>query len=82
MVDDSYAQAIVSTTIILAHKLGLEVVAEGVETDAQKQMLESWQCDQIQGYLISEPVTPERFSELLRQYQRQYPGHSLDQKQV
>jgi len=82
MVDDSYAQAIVSTTIILAHKLGLEVVAEGVETDAQKQLLESWQCDQIQGYLISEPVTPERFSELLQQYRRHYPERSLDKKRV
>ncbi len=73
MVDDSYAQAIVSTTIILAHKLGLEVVAEGVETDAQKQLLESWQCDQIQGYLISKPVSAERFGALLEEYRQQFP---------
>jgi diguanylate cyclase (GGDEF)-like protein len=71
MMDDSYAQAIVSTTIVLAHELGLDVVAEGVETDGQKQLLQGWQCDEIQGYLTSEPVSAQQFSELLRQYQQQ-----------
>jgi diguanylate cyclase (GGDEF)-like protein len=78
MLADSSAQAIVSTTIILAHKLGLDVVAEGVETNDQLELLRTWQCDEMQGYLISRPVNAERFGELLRRLQRQssyyHPG--------
>lgn len=78
MVGDSYAQAIVSTTIILAHKLGLAVVAEGVETIDQKQLLESWQCDEIQGYLVSQPLTAAQFSQLLEQYRLETPHDCFD----
>jgi EAL domain-containing protein (putative c-di-GMP-specific phosphodiesterase class I) len=55
-------RAIVSATIILAHKLGLEVTAEGVETEEQKQLLRDMQCDWLQGYLIGEPISAERFT--------------------
>jgi diguanylate cyclase (GGDEF)-like protein len=44
---------IVSTIISLAHSLGLKVIAEGVETEAQKNTLRLLKCDEIQGYLIS-----------------------------
>jgi EAL domain-containing protein (putative c-di-GMP-specific phosphodiesterase class I) len=52
-VDDSVS--IVSTIISLAHQLKLRVVAEGVETPAQRDLLASMGCDIIQGYLISRP---------------------------
>ncbi len=78
MMDDSYAQAIVSTTIVLAHELGLDVVAEGVETDGQKRLLQGWQCDEIQGHLTSEAVSGQQFSDLLRQYQRKSSGGDPD----
>lgn len=48
--------AIVTAIISLAHKLGIEVVAEGVETAEQVQFLTSQQCDIIQGYFLGNPV--------------------------
>jgi EAL domain-containing protein (putative c-di-GMP-specific phosphodiesterase class I) len=54
-VDDS-AAAIVSYVINLAHTLRLEVVAEGVETEAQYEFLKDHQCDRLQGFLFSQPM--------------------------
>lgn len=51
---------IVQATIAMAHSLGLTVVAEGVEYAHQASLLKSLDCDQVQGYLISRPVPPER----------------------
>lgn len=48
--------ALVSTIISLAHALKLKVVAEGVETDEQARLLRLLNCDEMQGYLFSEPV--------------------------
>ena len=47
---------IVSSVVALAHTLGLQVTAEGVESAAQRSLLEAMGCDQIQGYLVSRPV--------------------------
>lgn len=51
---------IISTIISMAHFLNLEVIAEGVETIFQKEMLQSQHCTQIQGYLISKPLPPDK----------------------
>jgi EAL domain-containing protein (putative c-di-GMP-specific phosphodiesterase class I) len=48
--------AIVAATVELAHRLGLAVVAEGVETAEQYEFLEELGCDLIQGYIVSKPV--------------------------
>ncbi|MAK66042.1 MAG: diguanylate phosphodiesterase [Methylophaga sp.] len=48
-------QKIVSSTIFLAHSLGLKVVAEGVENSASYELLTQMDCDSVQGYLISKP---------------------------
>ena len=53
---DSDGQVIVRSTIDLAHNLGLEVVAEGVETQSEWDLLVGWSCDVAQGYLISKPI--------------------------
>jgi EAL domain-containing protein (putative c-di-GMP-specific phosphodiesterase class I) len=48
--------AITRAIIAMAHSLGLQVVAEGVERPAQLEFLREHACDEIQGYLISHPV--------------------------
>jgi len=49
--------ATIATTIIrMGHSLGIEVIAEGVETVEQLNLLKGMQCDKIQGYLASRPV--------------------------
>jgi EAL domain-containing protein (putative c-di-GMP-specific phosphodiesterase class I) len=56
---------IVSAIIAMAHSLGLRVVAEGVETEAQLWLLHDLACDEVQGYLFSTPVSREAATELL-----------------
>ncbi len=56
MVDDPSDQAIVRATVALAQELGLNTVAEGVETEAQLTMLRKMGCDAIQGYWIAKPM--------------------------
>ncbi len=53
---DEDAAAIVAAIVALAHKLGLEIVAEGVETEAQRLFLEQQGCEIGQGYLFSPPL--------------------------
>lgn len=48
--------AIVAATVGLAHKLGLAVTAEGVETEEQLNRLVALGCDEIQGFLVARPL--------------------------
>ncbi|HBK46793.1 MAG TPA: hypothetical protein DDZ67_10255 [Xanthomonadaceae bacterium] len=57
--------AIVSSIVALARTLNMRVVAEGVETEAQRGHLRQLGCDQLQGYLMSRPVSPDQFVGLL-----------------
>lgn len=63
--DDPNDAAIAAATIAMAHRLGLQVVAEGVETAAQVRHLQAEQCDAVQGYLISPPVPAAALTEWL-----------------
>ena len=53
--------AIVRAIVVLAHSLGMRVVAEGVETEAQRALLRELRCDAFQGYLCSAPLPPQAF---------------------
>ena len=55
---------IVGAIIALADRLGFNVVAEGVETGEQADILKSSQCELLQGYLFSRPVDPGAFADL------------------
>jgi EAL domain-containing protein (putative c-di-GMP-specific phosphodiesterase class I) len=58
-IDRSFVNDITAEIINLAHNLKLKAVAEGVETTAQADFLRSKGCDELQGYLISRPVSAE-----------------------
>jgi diguanylate cyclase (GGDEF)-like protein len=60
---------LVASIITLAHTLKLEVVAEGVETQEQRDLLTELGCDQIQGYLISKPLPAAELEKILLQYE-------------
>jgi EAL domain-containing protein (putative c-di-GMP-specific phosphodiesterase class I) len=62
---------IVSTMIIMAHNLNLQVVAEQVETPEQLAFLKAKGCDEFQGYLVSPAVPAEEFRALIRNTPRQ-----------
>ena len=59
-------RAIVSAIVSMAKALGLRVVAEGVETPDQLDFLREVGCDEYQGFLVSRPLAPKDFEELLR----------------
>ena len=63
--DDSDAQAIAKAMIVMAHGLGLHVVAEGVETPAQCRFLLEQGCDEVQGHLYSPPLPGDEVPALM-----------------
>lgn len=65
MASDSKNQAIAIAIIQMAHSLDLKVIAEGVETKAEVEMLCQHHCDEIQGYVFSRPLPAEEFTRLL-----------------
>jgi EAL domain-containing protein (putative c-di-GMP-specific phosphodiesterase class I) len=67
--------AIIQAIISMAHQLNLQVVAEGVETQAQLTFLREHGCNEVQGYLISEPLSALDMARLLAEDQRGM-GHS------
>jgi diguanylate cyclase (GGDEF)-like protein len=64
--DELRNAAVVKAAIRLAHELHIEVIAEGVETEAQAQFLLAAGCDNAQGYYYSRPVSAEAATALLR----------------
>jgi EAL domain-containing protein (putative c-di-GMP-specific phosphodiesterase class I) len=72
-IDDAFLAArpeenIIETIILLAHKLGMQVVAEGVETSEQLNLLGKYKCDIIQGYYFSKPLPEEDALKILQEY--------------
>lgn len=66
LVSDPDSQAIVTAIVAMAHSLKMKVIAEGVETGAQRDWLQAQRCDEMQGFLISPPVSAETLTELLQ----------------
>ena len=58
-------KALIEAIIVMAHKLGIKTIAEGVETKEQYELLQAFGCDYVQGFLLSPPVPEEEFQALL-----------------
>lgn len=74
IVTDGNDAAIANSIIVLAHNLGLKVVAEGVESKETLNILEGFGCDQYQGYLFSKPVLADDIPVLANHCSGEQPG--------
>jgi len=54
--------------VVMAHKLGIKVIAEGVETEQQRDLLQQIGCDYGQGYFFSKPLPAEAFEQYLKEH--------------
>ncbi|WP_432472973.1 EAL domain-containing protein [Amphritea sp. HPY] len=70
-------EKIAAAIIAMARQLGLEVIAEGVETQAQLEFVQQRCCDLVQGFYISRPLTAEGFSRWMREHETCQPTESL-----
>ena len=68
---DTSDAAIATSTIALAHQMGLKVIAEGVETSEQAKFLKDSDCDEAQGYLYAKPLPQQEASSFIVSYSRQ-----------
>jgi EAL domain-containing protein (putative c-di-GMP-specific phosphodiesterase class I) len=66
MIEEPHTMTLVSTVISMAHSLGLKVVAEGVDSEAQAAVLRLHGCDEMQGYLFSRPLPLREITALLQ----------------
>ena len=68
------SRLIVQTIVDLAHGLGLVATAEGVETVEQLRVVQELGCDVVQGYLISQPLEPERLKPWTEEFRHRWPS--------
>lgn len=66
--NDEQDTTIIKTIINMAHQLNIRVVAEGVETQSQYEILTRLGCDELQGYYISSAIPARQFPEIVKQY--------------
>jgi EAL domain-containing protein (putative c-di-GMP-specific phosphodiesterase class I) len=64
--DTEKGRRLTASIVSMAHELGLEVIAEGVETPAQLDFLRGLECNYYQGYLYSRPLPPAELTDLLQ----------------
>ncbi|MDY0398265.1 MAG: EAL domain-containing protein [Desulfuromonas thiophila] len=69
--EDRSAEAVATSIVSIAHSLGLQAVAEGVETETQLRFLRQIGCDQVQGYYFHKPLPVEAITELLTRSQQE-----------
>ena len=77
MMNHSEDASIVKTIISMAHSLNMRVIAEGVETNEQMAFLDKHECDEIQGFLISRPLSAHDFTGFVEKER-----NKVDQSQI
>lgn len=80
--DDANDAAIAKSIIGLAHNMQLDVVAEGVEKQAQAQWLREQGCDQGQGYLFARPLTAEQVESRFKGSTFKFDGHVIELNKI
>lgn len=65
LTEDNSNRALTEAIIVMAHKLGIKTIAEGVETEGQRDLLQSFGCDYVQGFLYSPAVPEDEFVAML-----------------
>ena len=65
MTTDASSRALTEAIIIMAHKLNIKTIAEGVETEEQRDLLKAFGCDYLQGFLFSKPVPASEFEKMI-----------------
>jgi EAL domain-containing protein (putative c-di-GMP-specific phosphodiesterase class I)/signal transduction histidine kinase/DNA-binding response OmpR family regulator len=79
--EDPSARAIMESSVLLAKKLGMKVVAEGVETEEDWKLVAQLGCDQVQGYYIARPMPADQFHKWLHKW-RMPEARSLQEPSV
>lgn len=74
MQQDATGRALCKAIIVMAHELGMKVVAEGVETAEQRDWLKAAGCDHGQGFLFARPMVPEQFERWLAEHRSHGTG--------
>ena len=71
LIDNATDRALVEAIIVMAHKLDIKTIAEGVETKEQEDLLVYFGCDYVQGFLYSTPIAQQAFEQLLAEQKNQ-----------
>lgn len=74
LVDQPTDAAIVKAIVAMASSMGLDLIAEGVETNLHLVFLKGFGCHNYQGYYFSKPLVAEKLAEYVIQYEKDYPG--------
>ncbi|MEO1740437.1 MAG: EAL domain-containing protein [Cyanobacteria bacterium J06629_9] len=72
VVSDPKNQVILTSAIDMGHQLGLSIVAEGVETEAEQAFLSQHRCDYVQGYLLGRPMPPAMLQQRIETQKRPF----------
>ncbi len=76
IIADNITAEITKAIIVMAHNLSIKVIAEGIENNEQKKLLESLKCDEMQGYIYSYPLPADEFTKLLKHGGYVYPAEN------
>jgi len=74
---DAHDKALTEAIIVMAHKLGIKTIAEGVETEGQLGLLKSFGCDYVQGFLYSPAVPAAEFVKMIENQMKNFPAEHL-----